>query len=169
MPWRDWHNHDPAPARTHDVSTHDAVWAVVAAFDDHIGLKRTDEFEGGVLGEHDDRVDTLERGKKKGTLGFGAHWARGPLEPADRRVAVHSNDEQVPSPSRRDEDVEMAGVQQIEYAVGENDRTRAAAAPPLRRITIKDLSGRVERQTQNGPDACGLMRTSLTMPGSSTT
>gem|GEM_PF-6998502 len=63
----------------------------------------------------------------------------------------------------------MPGMQEIEDAVGEDDGARAPLAPGTRRIPIEDFAGRVERQAQNGPDACGLIRTSFTTPGSSTT
>ena len=169
MPRGDGHNHHAPTASAHNVRTDHCIRAVVAALDDDIGLQSSHDFERRVLAEHDNSVDAFQAGENERPFRLRSHRTRRTLESAHRGIAVHANDEPVPCPPRGHQHVDMTGVQEIEDAVGEDDGARAPLAPGTRRIPIEDFAGGVERQAQNGPDACGLIRTSLTKPGSSTT
>lgn len=125
-------------------STDDAVGGVIATLDDDIGAESGDEIERRVLVEDDDGVDGLEPGENIGALCFAPDRTVGALQAPNARVAVQADEECVPAQARAAEDVEMAGMEQIEDAIGEDDPATLPAAPVPRALPVEDLPRRIE-------------------------
>ena len=76
----------------------------------------------------DDGIDALERGEHLGALGFGIDRPAGSLVAPHRRVGVHADDERVAERARLPQVADVAGMEDVEHAVGEDDRGPVAAA-----------------------------------------
>src|SRR5690606_19616849 len=128
------------------VGTYDAVARVVGALDEHVRLERVDEGERRFVVEQHDAV---YRGKPREYTGTGRLRHDRPLraltQPPHRRVGVHADDEAGSLAAGGFEQRNVAGVKQIENAVGEDDRAGLAAAPGARIIEDSHLGGGVQR------------------------
>ena len=93
-----------------------------------------------LLVEDDDGVHARERGEDLRALGFGRDRTVRPLDGPDRSIRVHADDERVAERARLLEVADVAGVQQVEDAVGEDDRL-PAARPSTRRRASCDRFG----------------------------
>src|SRR5512146_3105548 len=155
MTGRERNDDDASTPRTNLGRTHDRSFAVVATLHEHVGPERRDELERRILLELDDGVDHLERCQNIAPFDGRSHRSRGPFEPSDRVVAVHADNEGVAFAPRAKQNVDVARVQQIEYAVGEYDSSRLRAAPFARPIPRHDFLVRVAGSAQKRPSARG--------------
>jgi hypothetical protein len=112
---------DFAAAGFHHVAADDFFVGVVVAFDEDVGLEGGDEGGGGVFVEGDDVVDGLEAGEDGHAIVERVHRAGGAFEFAHRIVAVHADDQDVALLARKFEVLDVAGVEDVEDAVGEDD------------------------------------------------
>src|SRR4051794_6371146 len=142
-------DHVASPA-AHVGGADDRPLMIIAALHEHVGTQQANELEGGILLEQHDAVHHLESAKHISALDLSPHGTLGALEPAHRRVAVQANDQLVASTARTEEHVDMAGMEQIEHAVGEHDAARALLAPPSRAIPVTPLAGGVARRATAG-------------------
>ena len=117
----------------------DRAFRVVTAFDDDIGLEMLDEVEGRVFGKNYHEIDTFERPEHEGAFGVAAHGAGRTLEPAHGLIAVYPNDESIGRSSRRAEDVDVPGMDQVEDTVSESYPTFSSSSPPLGLRPCSDL------------------------------
>jgi hypothetical protein len=78
---------------------------------------------GGVLVEHDNRIHALERQEDFGALAFGIERTSGFFDGPYRPIGVDADDKQSSEPSRVLEIPDMAGMEEVEHAVGEYDTT----------------------------------------------
>jgi len=125
------HHHDaPSPA-LHICRANDRVFRIIAALDDHVGLEMSDEVERRVIGENYDEIHALERRQHVSALGVAAHGARRTLETTHGFIAVDADDERVGGFARGSEDVDMAGMKQVEHAIREGNPTLRSSSPPL--------------------------------------
>ena len=90
------------------------------------------EFEWSVFIKKDDRVDRLQRRENIRTFPFIADGPGWSLQSLDGRIGIHTNDERIPERARRDEQVDVTGVQKVEHAVGEHHAS--GPATPVRRL-----------------------------------
>lgn len=121
MPGRQRNDDDVATARAHFVRADHGVGCVVASFDDHVGLKELDEFQRRVLLEQRNCIHRLEGGQHVRALALGAYGAIGAFQAFHGGIAVQADDEHIAPRPRADEYIDVSGMKQIEYAVGEDD------------------------------------------------
>ena len=116
------------PAGLDPVGAHDAVARVVGAFDEDVRRERLDQRQRRVLVEQDHAIHGGEAGEHPGARLLARHRPRGALaEPPDRGVGVEADHERVALAPGGLEQLDVAGVQQVEHAVGEHDRAPLAA------------------------------------------
>src|SRR5436190_11563348 len=132
---------DAAPARLDGIPPDDLIRGPVRALDQNVGLHAADDVTGRVLVEDRDGVDALERGQQLGPLVLGVDRAGGTLVAADRRVGIETDDQEIAVRARRRQVTEVAGMQDVEDAVGEDD---ALARGPCLRDECRERGG-VER------------------------
>ena len=101
---------------------------VVAAFGQHLGAHAAEQLQRRVLIEHDHEIDRLERGEHLGARMHLLHRPPVALQALDRRIAVETDDEPVAGGTRLRQELDVAGMQEIEAAVGEAD-AQARPAP----------------------------------------
>ena len=94
---------------------------VVAALDENIGTKDADELEWGVFFEQHDGVDGGEGGHDAGAFALTDDGPGGPFEAADGAVGVEAEDEFRAETAAVLEQGDVADVEEIEAAVGEDD------------------------------------------------
>lgn len=105
----------------------------VGALDEEIGEDGGDEFAGGVFVEEGDGIDGIEREGDAGAGLFITDGAGGAFEALDARIGVEGEDENVAESASGLEEADVAGVEDVVAAVGENN-TLAFGLPqrPLR-------------------------------------
>ena len=125
----------------------DGFDGVVAAFDEDVGADLADELEGRVFGEEDDGVDGGEGGHDAGAFVLGDDGARGAFEAADGGVGVEAEDELGAELAAVFEQGDVADVEEVEAAVGEDDGL-AGGAPVGDAggevLAVEDLFGAAE-------------------------
>lgn len=139
------HHHDaPSPA-LHFCRANDRVFRIITALDDHVGFEMPDEIERRVIGKNYDEIHALERRQHVSALGVAAHWARGALETAHGFIAVDADDECVRGIACDGEDVDVAGMKQVEHAIGERYPTLSSSSPPLGLRPCRNLRRGISR------------------------
>ena len=81
-----------------------------------------DQLERRVLGERDDIIDAGQRGQDLQPLGQGEDRPLVPFQPPHRSVVVDADDQQAALAAGELQQLDMAGMEQVEDAVGEDDR-----------------------------------------------
>lgn len=99
----------------------EGVGGVVAAFGVDVGLDLFDEAGDAGFFEDDDGVDAAEGGDDFGAIEFGVDGAVGAFEGADGGVGIDGDDEGVSEGAGLLEVADVAGVQKVEAAVGEDE------------------------------------------------
>ncbi len=131
---------DPTAAPADYIGTDDGVGLVIAALDDHVGLQRLDQCKRGVVVEEDHAVDALERGNDARPFGGRNDGPVSTLaEPLRRRVAVDTHDQRCAERCGGLEYRDVPNMEEVEYAVREDHRTRRAIAPRLCLASRPDL------------------------------
>jgi len=85
-------------------------------------MQGDNELEWGVLRKEHNGVDRFERGEHVGARSLGVHGPPGSLEAAHRCIRVDSHYQRIAHGACGQEEIHMAGMQQIEHAIGEDDR-----------------------------------------------
>ena len=138
------YDHAPAPA-FHFCRTNDRVFRIIAAFDDHVRLEMPDKVERRVLGENYDEIHALERGEHVRAFGVAPYRARRTLEAAYRLIAIDADYERVGAAARGSEDVDVAGMKQVEDAISERHATLPSSFPALGLRPCRNLCRGVSR------------------------
>jgi hypothetical protein len=123
----------------------DGFEGVIAALHIDVGLGGIEEADGADFGKDGDGVDAAEGGEDTGAVVFWYHRSGGTLELTDGVVAVESDEEGVAVAAGGFEIGNMAGMEEIEAAVGDDEALSALAegvAPDLELIRIEDLGSR---------------------------
>ena len=125
------HADDPAAPGLDPVGADDAVAGVVGAFDQDVGRERLDQLERRVLVEQHDAVHRGEAGEHPGRAACSSATGRpAPLPRRRTDASVLTPDDQgVALAPGGLEQLDVAGVQQVEHAVGEDDAARWRGAP----------------------------------------
>jgi hypothetical protein len=147
------HAHD-APAPPFDIiGPDDVLPLIVGPFDEHVGPELADQGERRVVVEQHDTIRGGQRGDESRPLLFRYHRSIGALaEPPDRRVAVDSDDQGRALGAGGFQQRDVAGMEQIEYAVGEDE-----PGPPLLLAPARGFVGRADLRggVQSGCVALG--------------
>ncbi len=93
----------------------------VGSFDEDVGEQFGDEIAGGVLVEEGDGIDGLKGGGEGGAVPFGDDGAIGTFEALDAGVGVEGENEHVAERTGVFEKADMAGMEDVITAVGEDD------------------------------------------------
>jgi len=112
---------DPAAVGEHRVTLGHALRRVVGALGVNGGPDRRHERVGRVLVEHDDVVHRAQRREHLRALARRHHGAPRPFQPRHRRVAVDADEEHVAERAGGLEIADVADVQEVEAAVGEDE------------------------------------------------
>ena len=121
--------------------------AVVAALHQHLRPHAADQLERRVLLEHHHEIDRFERRQHLGARVHVLHRPSLALEPLHRRVAVEPDHQPVAGGARLGQQLDVAGMQEIEAAVGEAD------AQALRGATRRAARRAPTSRTRSSPRA----------------
>jgi len=137
------HNdHSAAPAL--DLSrANDGFFRVITTLHDYIWLQEFDEIERRVLGKNYNEVYAFECSKHVRALGVAANRTSRALQSANGFVAIDPDDQRIGTLSRRAQDVDVPGMEQVKNAVGECDLPFLCRAPPLCIDPRRDFAGRI--------------------------
>ena len=146
------------PHALHLLGADHGVERVVRAFDQEVRAELRHQREGRILLEDANEIDGGKAGEHGSARRLGLHRAACALEPPDARVAVEADDEPVAGRAGLLEQVDVAGMEEIEAAVGEADAP-APAAPALdlldRRLARKDLAQTAPLGAERGEQLLG--------------
>src|SRR6185437_9380672 len=106
---------------------HDLTRAPVGALDQDVGEERGDHFLGRGLIEEHDVIHAFERGQDLGALLLGDDRTAGAFAAADAGVGVDGDEEDVAEEAGSLQRLQVAGVEEIVAAVGQ-DQVEAGAA-----------------------------------------
>ena len=144
MPLLDGNEHDAAAARLDGVAADDLVGRPVGALDEDVRLDGRMISAGVSSSKIDDGIDARERREDLGALVLGRDRPRRALVArAPTRSELRPTISSVAVGARGLEVADVAGVQQVEHAVREDDRLpacaqRATSATPARGQTRAD-------------------------------
>ena len=116
-----------AAVRLDDRTLGNGLDGVVGAFAVDVGLDPAQQAFDVVVGKRHDVIDRVERRDDLGPLGRRHHRPPRPLQPCDRCVLVHGDDEAIGFGGRALQVPHVADVQHIEAAVGERNRAPRGA------------------------------------------
>ena len=94
---------------------------VIAAFNVNVRAQGAEEAIGGGIVEEDGGVHASEGGNEASAFGGGQEWAALTFQSPRRVVAVDSDEQRIAEGAGFLKIIEMADVQEIEHAVGENE------------------------------------------------
>jgi len=110
----------------HFLATNDLIAGPIATFYENIGEKHGNQFarRWGIENHHG--VHTLQRGKDFRAFAFGDYRAAFAFQLTHARVTVKPDDEPVAQFARLLQAANVAGMQQVEAAIGENNAATVA-------------------------------------------
>jgi hypothetical protein len=155
MPRRQRYNDHLASPRPDFGRSDNRGFSVVATFDQDVRCQRRDQRQRRVLVEDDYRVDCCQRRDDMGPVISCVERTARTLQPAHGVVAIDADDEVVTCRARRSQQVRVPAMQQVENAVGEDDRP-ALACTPLQGSGSRQNARRRPARRQKSPSACGL-------------
>jgi hypothetical protein len=100
--------------------------SIIPAFDINVGLGLPNDLNGPHGGENGHSVDATESGEDVGAVGFAINRAIRAFELADGIIAIDGDEEDVTTGAGGLEVLDMAGVEEVEAAIGQDE-----AAPGL--------------------------------------
>src|ERR1039457_6499750 len=138
LPRHEWNN-DNLPARLLNgpaLVLVEGAQGVVPAFDVNVRFRGSQEPSGRCFGEDANPANAFQRGQHCGAVVFRGHRALRPLELADGRIAIDPDQEGVTFAPRSFQVGDVADVEQVEAAVGDDQAsaTGAQGRPPLRQF-----------------------------------
>jgi hypothetical protein len=107
----------------------DSRLSIVSPLHQNVRTECVDQLARRVLVEDDDRVHSLQRRKHVAALRRASNWSLGSFESPHRFIAVHTDHECFAATSRAKQDVDVAGVEEIENTVREHDSSANGRAP----------------------------------------
>ena len=143
MSGRQRHDHDDAAPAFHFIGADDRVFRIITTLHDHIGAQNLDEIEGRILRKNYNQIDTFEPGQHIASFSVGANRTGWSLESPHGFVAIDTNDQRVSGLSRRSENIDVPGMNEVEDAVGKRDLSYLCRAPALRIDPRRDFAGRI--------------------------
>src|SRR5688572_6194125 len=93
----------------------------IGPFDENIRPDCENHFERRVFIEGANVVNHAQRGKNLTAFNLWKHRTQGPFQAVHRVVGVNRNDQGVPESPRPGQQVQVAGMEDVEAAVGKND------------------------------------------------
>src|SRR5882672_5729364 len=152
--FEDIDQHDLAAVSGNDLMANDLGAGIIATLHQYARPDLRDQLDRRVFLENDDEIDRLQRRQHFGARALVLNRTPLALQPFHRRIAVQSDHQPVTGATRRGQYLDVAGMQNIETAVGETDPQALLA--PVRKLTLEvaacrdDLFlGREEGMRQN--------------------
>ena len=117
-------------------AANDLIAGPVSALYDDIGQKFGDDFARGEVVENNDGVDAFEGGEDFGALAFWEHRTAFAFEMTNAGVTVQADDKGIAQLAGLFQALNMAGMEEIEAAVGEDEALAVAflAGKPHNRL-----------------------------------
>jgi len=127
---------DAATGSFHFFAPDDLVAGPIAALDEHVGEQARDDFARGEIVENHHGVHGFESGENFRALALGDYRAAFAFELANTDVAIESDNQDVAQGAGLFEAADVAGMQEVEAAVGEDDAAAVAflGAKPQNRL-----------------------------------
>ena len=113
-------SYHPPSCGFHLFTTHDFVGGPVIPFYQYVWQELPDDLVWRLFFKNHDGVDALKRRKNFRALLLANHWAAGTFQLLRTLVAVEPDDQNVSLRSCEFELPQMAGMQEVETAVGEH-------------------------------------------------
>jgi hypothetical protein len=107
------------------------AFRVIAALHDDVWFQSLYELEWRIFRENNDEVDAFHGGEHERTLRLAAYRPARALEPSHRLIAVDANDQRIGSSASSNQEIDVAGMKQIEDSVGERNPVLACSSPAL--------------------------------------
>jgi len=121
-------NTDHASSTCFDnVAADDGVSRPIGPFDEHVGLQSRNDLVRRLFVEDDSSIHDAKAGEKLRAFGLSVHRSAGALVSTNRSVRIDSDDESIAFLARSGEIPDVAGVKQIEDAVGKDDDSASSA------------------------------------------
>jgi len=146
----DRHGLDASSRRLHFFAANNLVSGPIATFDENVGKQSGDDALRRQVVKNHNGIYALQRGENFRTLALRNHRAAFAFELFDAGVAVQADDQCVAVDACLLQAANMAGVEQIEAAVGEDDAAAIAfpvAKPQNRLLECVDGIQRVSVRT----------------------
>ena len=112
---------DAAAVGFDQIPADDLLFGVISAFDEDVGADGVKEGDGGVVVEEDEIVDAFELFEDGDAVVLVDDGAFGAFEALDAGVGVDGDDEDVALAFSEAEVLDVAEVDEVEAAVGEDD------------------------------------------------
>jgi hypothetical protein len=123
--------------RFDDVAADDGVSRPIGAFDEHVGLQSRNDLVRRVFVKDDSSIHDAKAGEELRAFSLSVHRSAGALVSTNRSVRIDSDDESIAFLARSGDIPDVAGVKQIEDAVGKHN---LSTVPALRRNGFGRLS-----------------------------
>ncbi len=159
-------NNDSPPASARFRRSDYRGLDIVTALHEDVGRQQLDEAQWRVFLERHHRVDHLQSPQHEGAVSRGSNRTCWSLEAPHGVIRVDANDQRITLFARRQEQVDVAGVEQVEHPVGEDHWARLRTAPCAGDLIRHHLVAGVFHD-QKVAAAVGANRTVRTKPGSS--
>ena len=130
--------HDAAAARFDDVAADDLIGGPVGALDEDVGLQLADDRLRRVLVEDHGGIDGRERGNHFGALVFRIDRPRRPLVRTNRSIGIDADDQRIAEGAGSVQIADVTRMEQIEDAVGEDDRLSLASKIADERLCVRE-------------------------------
>src|SRR5882757_6957990 len=118
---QDLDQHHLATIALDDLVADDLIAGVVPTLHQHARLYLRNQFDRGVFVEDCDEIDRLQRRQHFRARALVLHRTSLTFQPLHRRVTVQADNQAVAGAPRRGQDLDVAGMQNIEAAIGESD------------------------------------------------
>lgn len=161
------HDGDASAPRFYFAPADDGIGNIIPSLHQHVRAQSDNEIERGVLRKEYNGVHRFERGDNVGARSLGAHGPPGSLEATHRCIRVDSHHERIAHGTGGQKEIHMPGMEQIEHAIGEDDRSTRCRAPCGRLVPVEYLPRR-RAYAQNVLSACGVNVIRVAYPGSTT-
>jgi len=122
------HANHSSSTRLDDIPADDGIFSPVGALDEHVWLKSGDQVVRRFFVEHDHTVHGTQRLQNLRALRLRRDRPIRPLVDPHRPIGVDADEQRIPKAARLTEVPDMAGMEQIENAIRENDGVSGRAA-----------------------------------------
>src|SRR5262249_18002665 len=100
---------------------HDLLPAVVGTFDKDVRSDGLDKRQRRGLRKDREIIDRLQGGNNEAAIALGIYGSSGPFEGSPTRIAIEADDHHVAPTAALLKVLDVAGVQDVEASIGEND------------------------------------------------
>src|ERR1700682_3667186 len=133
--FEDIDQHDLAAVSGNDLVADHLLAGVIAALDQHTWLDLRNQIERRVFFTDDDEIDRLQRRQHFRPRALVLNRTPLALQPLHRGIAVQADNQAITGAARRGQNLNVAGMQNIEAPVGESDSQSLFA--PIQKMRVE--------------------------------